>query len=167
MRRGWVCVAWVAASVTACGGSDGSFGTGIRTSEAGVDGGGASSPLGLEGGAGDDATGGQPPVGAGPGGGRAACSTAAATCAHGIDCCSGTCTAGLCVGSTLGGAAGGGDGGSASGGVSCGAPSATCSQSSQCCSGLCEPVTGQAGVIQCRDACRADGVACELDLPPP
>jgi hypothetical protein len=92
-------------------------------------------------------------------GGTKACNGANAACAKGFDCCSGTCNGNLCVGSTLTGAGGdGGVGGPAA--TACTAPADSCTTSAQCCSGLCEPVTGQAGVIQCRDACRADGITC-------
>lgn len=87
-----------------------------------------------------------------------ACNTAGGPCAKGFDCCSGTCNGGQCIGSVLGANP---DGGSTStGSLSCGIPTADCKVSSDCCSGVCEPVTGEAGVIQCRDACRANGVAC-------
>jgi hypothetical protein len=89
--------------------------------------------------------------------GAKACNMADAVCAKGFDCCSGTCNGGHCVGNTL--VSGGGDGGAGSA-VACIGPTTACTTGNQCCSGLCEPVTGMAGVIQCRDACRADGVAC-------
>jgi hypothetical protein len=89
--------------------------------------------------------------------GAKACNMADAVCAKGFDCCSGTCNGGKCVGNTL--VSGGGDGGAGSA-VACIGATTACTTGNQCCSGLCEPVTGMAGVIQCRDACRADGVSC-------
>jgi hypothetical protein len=85
-------------------------------------------------------------------GGAKACNPNDGACVKGFDCCSGTCASGLCQGSVSGEAG-------ASGGT-CTQPAASCTTSPQCCSGLCEPVTGQAGVVECKDACRADGVAC-------
>lgn len=90
-------------------------------------------------------------------GGTKACNLADGVCAKGFDCCSGTCNAGKCVGNTLVSGTSG-EGGAPV--IACFGPAATCTTGNQCCSGLCEPLTGQAGVIQCRDACRADGVAC-------
>lgn len=92
--------------------------------------------------------------GRGDGGDAKACNGAGEVCARGFDCCSGACTAGKCVGGTLGGGA------SDAGPLACTDVGATCGRSGDCCSGRCEPVTGQAGVIQCRDACRANGVRC-------
>jgi hypothetical protein len=92
--------------------------------------------------------------------GPKACNTDGQQCAKGFDCCSGTCTNGACVGSTLGGTGDGGGGGGASGPLTCGAPQAACKVATDCCSGVCEPVTGQAGTILCRDACKADGQPC-------
>jgi hypothetical protein len=92
--------------------------------------------------------------------GPKACNGDGKQCAKGFDCCSGTCTNSACVGNVLGAADGGASGGGASGPLSCGAPQATCKVAGDCCSGVCEPVTGQAGVIECRDACKADGQPC-------
>ncbi len=88
-----------------------------------------------------------------------ACNLQGSACAKGFDCCSGTCNGGSCVGNTIGGSADGGAPGG-SGPLSCSAPTSSCTLSAECCSGRCEPVVGQAGVIKCRDACRADGLAC-------
>lgn len=88
------------------------------------------------------------------------CNGAGGVCARGFDCCSGTCNGGKCVGSTLGGTVDGGLGGADGGTLVCNDVAATCKVSGDCCSGRCEPVTGQAGVIKCRDACRANGQAC-------
>jgi hypothetical protein len=96
-------------------------------------------------------------TGVGVDGGRA-CLSAEQTCMKGFDCCSATCNAGTCVGSTPG-TPGGRDGGGTTGGI-CTPPAAACTTQQQCCSGSCQPVTGMAGIVQCRDACRADGVAC-------
>ena len=77
---------------------------------------------------------------------NATCEAAGATCAHGIDCCGGTCTGGICqsiVGVTPAG-----------GGNVCISPGAVCTSDAACCSGRCEPVTGQAGVLHCTDACK-------------
>src|SRR4029077_15764845 len=50
------------------------------------------------------------------------------------------------------------------GGGACQAAARDCTENAQGCSGRCEPVTGQAGVIQCTNACFADGVACTKAL---
>ncbi len=84
-----------------------------------------------------------------------ACVLADVACTHGFDCCSGTCAGSKCVGSARGDGGGGTTGGGA-----CLSPAAACSASNACCSGLCEPVTGMAGVVQCLDACKGNGVAC-------
>jgi len=70
---------------------------------------------------------------------------------------------------TVGTAGHGGNVGSpgAGGGVgpgACQAAATDCTENTRCCSGRCEPVTGQAGVIQCTNACFADGVACTKAL---
>jgi hypothetical protein len=84
--------------------------------------------------------------------GSKVCSMAGGACAAGFDCCSGTCNQGMCAGNQL---VSGGTPGMTGGGGACSGPTTTCTTGSQCCSGRCEPVTGQAGVILCRDACRA------------
>jgi hypothetical protein len=50
------------------------------------------------------------------------------------------------------------------GGGACQGAATDCTDNAQCCSGRCEPVTGQAGVVQCTNACFADGVACTKAL---
>src|SRR6185436_13554680 len=50
------------------------------------------------------------------------------------------------------------------GGGACQGPATDCTSNAQCCSGRCEPVTGMSGVIQCTNACFADGVACTKSL---
>jgi len=87
--------------------------------------------------------------GSGGGGGDGnvspSCVQLEATCGSDFDCCSGRCHDGECLP-----------------GGSCLAPGLACTDgaTNTCCSGRCEPVEGQAGVTQCTDLCRADGVAC-------
>src|SRR5262245_9323346 len=59
------------------------------------------------------------------------------------------------------GTGGAGVGGASGGGIPgvCQGPATDCTENAQCCSGRCEPVTGMSGVIQCTNACFADGVA--------
>jgi hypothetical protein len=87
-------------------------------------------------------------------------------------CGGGVSAPGLGGGGAAGHARGGagGSGGSvtgpggAPGGGACQGPATDCTANAQCCSGRCEPVTGMAGVVQCTNACFADGVACAQAL---
>src|SRR5262245_14559370 len=78
----------------------------------------------------------------------ASCGGGAAAPGIGNDGGAGRATGGAGVGG-VGGAGGAGRGGA------CQGPATNCTENAQCCSGRCEPVTGQAGVVQCTNACFA------------
>lgn len=75
----------------------------------------------------------------------ASCQAKDGACCGDADCCTSACVDGKCAGAA---------------GATCLFPDQPCDSHESCCSGRCEPVTGQAGVTKCTDACRANGQAC-------